>query len=310
MNHSRRKFFQFAGAAAATALILPNWACGSDGSNAGDGGEGMATDTIPPAPTATPSLSEFGIQLWSVRDDMAKDPKGVLKQLAAAGYKQIESFEGDKGIFWGMSNTEFKAYMDELGMNLVSSHCDIKKDFEKKAAEAAAIGMKYLIAPYIGPQKTMADWKKTTDEFNRLGGICQKNGIRFAYHNHDYSFKELEGKKPQDFMLENTDPALVDFEMDIYWVATAGQDPIAYLQKYPNRFRLCHVKDRKKGVAADVKEASCDLGTGSIDFPKVLKVAKDNGMNYFIVEQELWDNSTPLKSAEADAAYLKQLVFA
>src|SRR5688572_10540800 len=106
-------------------------------------------------------LKEFGIQLWSVRDDLGKDPKGVLKQLASYGYKQIESFEGSKGIFWGMTNTEFKSYMDELGMKIIASHCDINKDFEKKAADAAAIGMKYLICPYKGPLERI----KNIDEF-------------------------------------------------------------------------------------------------------------------------------------------------
>ncbi|HEX6847382.1 MAG TPA: sugar phosphate isomerase/epimerase, partial [Chitinophagaceae bacterium] len=96
-------------------------------------------------------VKNFGIQLWSVRDDMGKDAKGTLKQLASYGYKQIESFEGAKGMFWGMSNAEFKSYMDELGMKIIASHCDIDKDFEKKAADAAAIGMKYLICPWKGP---------------------------------------------------------------------------------------------------------------------------------------------------------------
>jgi sugar phosphate isomerase/epimerase len=247
--------------------------------------------------------------LYTLRDDLPKDPKGILKQVASFGYKQIESYEGDKGMFWGMSHTDFKKYMDELGMTIVASHCDTKKDFEKKAAQAAEIGMKYLISPWVGPQKKMDDWKKIADEFNRLGGVCQKAGIRFAYHNHDYSFVELEGKIPQDYLMENTDSASVDFEMDIYWVVTPGADPVAYLQKYPNRFRLCHVKDRLKGAPKEEKEASCDLGTGQIDFAKVLKIAADNGMQYFIVEQERYDGSTPLKSAQADAEYLKKLVF-
>ena len=139
-------------------------------------------------------LKNFGIQLWSVRDDLAKDPKGVLKQLSSYGYKQIESFEGSKGMFWGMSNTEFKAEMDNLGMKIISSHCDINKDFEKKAADAAAIGMKYLICPYKGPQKDLDAFKKFADEFNQKGEICKKNGIRFAYHNHDYSFATMNGE--------------------------------------------------------------------------------------------------------------------
>jgi sugar phosphate isomerase/epimerase len=125
-------------------------------------------------------LKNFGIQLWSVRDDLAKDPKAVLKQLSSYGYKQIESFEGSKGMFWGMSNTEFKAEMDNLGMKIIASHCDINKDFEKKAADAAAIGMKYLICPYKGPQKDIDAFKKFADEFNQKGEICKKKWNSFC----------------------------------------------------------------------------------------------------------------------------------
>ncbi|MBI5914386.1 MAG: sugar phosphate isomerase/epimerase [Bacteroidetes bacterium] len=307
MNYNRRKFFQYAGAAAAGAILLPHWACKSDGTKADT--STAAADSTATTTATPPSLAMYGCQLYTLRDVLPADPKGVVTQLAGYGYKQVESYEGDKGMFWGMTNTEFKKLMDDLGMTIVSSHCDTKKDFEKKAAQAAEIGMKYLIAPWVGPQKKMDDWKKIAAEFNRLGGICQKAGIRFAYHNHGYSFQAQEGVVPQDFLMENTDPALVDYEMDIYWVVTGGADPIAYLQKYPNRFRLCHVKDRLKNAPAEEQEASCDLGTGGIDFPKILKVAQDNGMQYYIVEQERYDNSTPLKSAEADAAYLSKLVF-
>jgi sugar phosphate isomerase/epimerase len=305
MNHSRRKFFQYAGAAAAGALILPTWSCKSE---TPDAAANIGAPTTQP-PVAAGSIPQYGIQLWSVRDDMAKDAKGTLKALATAGYKQIESFEGDKGIYWGMTNTDFKKYLDELGMTLVSSHCDTKKDFEKKAAEAAAIGVSYLITPYIGAQKKMDDWKKIAADFNKNGEICKKAGIRYAYHNHAYSFETLEGQIPQDYILANTDAGLVDYEMDIYWVVTGGKDPVEYLKKYPNRFRLCHVKDRSKTLPATEENASVDLGTGSIDFSKILKVAQENGMQYYIVEQERWDNSTPIKSAEADAAYMGKLVF-
>ena len=107
--------------------------------------------------------------------------------------------------------------------------------------------------------------------------------------------------------MQNTDPDLVDFEMDMYWVVTAGENPIAWIKKYPKRFRLCHVKDRKKGAAATDKDASCDLGTGSIDYPKILKSAKKAGVQYFIVEQEKWDGTTPLQAAATDAKYMKSL---
>jgi len=255
----------------------------------------------------TAKLKNFGIQLWSVRDDLAKDPKGVLKQLSSYGYKQIESFEGGKGMFWGMSNTEFKAEMDNLGMKIISSHCDINKDFEKKAAEAAAIGMKYLICPYKGPQKELDAFKKFADEFNQKGEICKKNGIRFAYHNHDYSFATLNGEMGQDVMMKNTDAGLVDFELDMYWVVAAGQDIETWLKKYPKRFRLCHVKDRKKGAPLTDKDESVVVGTGSIDYPRILKTAKKLGMEYYIVEQEKWEGTTPMQAAQADAVYMKAL---
>ncbi len=252
-------------------------------------------------------LKSFGLQLYTLRADMPKDPKGVLKQVAGFGYKQIESYEGSKGMFWGMSNKEFKTYMDELGMKIVASHCDMNKDFEKKAAEAAEIGMKYLICPWLGPQKKIDDYKNFADTFNQKGEICKKNGLRFAYHNHDYSFVNMNGEMGQDVMMKNTDPGLVDFELDMYWVVTAGQDIETWLKKYPNRFRLCHVKDRKKGAAATEKDASCDVGSGSIDYAKILKTARKNGMQYYIVEQEKYEGTTPLKAAEASALYMKGL---
>jgi sugar phosphate isomerase/epimerase len=306
MNNKRREFIKWGTQLVAGAAILPAVACNSSADTEKDSeskdSTTAASDT--PAPAAV-ALETFGLQLYTLRDDLPKDPKGILKQVAAMGYKQVEGYEGPKGIFWGMSNTDFKKYMDELGMTFVSSHCDINKDFEKKAAEAAAIGMKYLLCPWKGPQKKLDDFKKFADEFNQKGEICKKNGIRFAYHNHDYTFKELEGQMPQDVLMNNTDPALVDYELDMYWVVAAGQDPETWLKKYKNRFRLCHVKDRTKGAteAAD----SCTLGEGSIDYPKILKTAKENGMEYYIVEQEKYTGTTPLKAAEANAAYMKKI---
>ena len=181
-------------------------------------------------------LDAFGIQLYTLRDEMPKDPKGVLKKVADYGYHQIESYEGEQGMFWGMSNKEFKAYMDELGMKIVSSHVNINEDLERKAAEAAEIGMDYIICPYVGPQTSMDAWKGVTDKFNTAGEVCRKEGIQFAYHNHAYSFKAFSGMIPHDFLMDNTDPDLVKHEMDIYWVITGGADPIEYLKKYPNRF--------------------------------------------------------------------------
>ena len=166
--------------------------------------------------------------------------------------------------------------------------------------------MKYLICPYKGPQKSIDDFKKFADEFNAKGEICKKNGIRFAYHNHDYSFKAMNGEVPQDVMMKGTDASLVDFEMDMYWVVTAGEDPLAWMKKYPNRFKLCHVKDRAKGATEGFD--SCTLGEGSIDYASILRSAKKMGMEYLIVEQEKYTGTTPIKAAQDDAAYMGKLV--
>lgn len=305
MDFKRREFLRLTGNLAAGIAIAP-MACKLSSNKEKE--KGSAADSTKQGTATTEAgtaLTTFGLQLYTLRDDLPKDPKGVLKQVSSFGYKQIESYEGKDGMFWGMSNTDFKKYMDELGMTIVSSHCDINKDFEKKAAEAAAIGMKYLICPYKGPQKKLDDYKKFADEFNQKGEICKKNGIKFAYHNHDYTFKELEGQMPQDVLMNNTDPSLVDYELDMYWVVAGGQDPETWLKKYKNRFKLCHVKDRTKGAteAAD----SCTLGEGSIDYPKILKTAKETGMEYYIVEQEKYAGTTPLKAVEMNAAYMKNI---
>jgi sugar phosphate isomerase/epimerase len=284
MSNNRRDFLRMS-AFAAAGLSLPF------------AGKSSMFDNFAPK-----KLPAFGLQLWTVKEDMAKDAKGTLKKIAADGYKQIESFEGAQGMFWGLGHKDFKKYMDELGMKIISTHCNIQVDFERKAAEAAEIGMKYLICPYKGPQKSIDDFKKFADEFNKSGEICKKNGIRFAYHNHDYSFKAMNGVLPQDVMIENTDKDLVDFEMDIYWVVAAGTDPIAYFKKYPNRFRLCHVKDLMRTAAG---HESCHLGKGSIDFKTILKAGTDNGLKYYVVEQEAFTGTNPLESAEVDAAYLQ-----
>ncbi len=272
------------------------------------GGTMLMPGQMLPEIAGKPSLEKFGIQLYTLREDIPKDPKGIIKKLASFGYQQIEGFEGQQGMFWNMSPKDFKMFLNDLGLTMISSHCNIRDNFEEKAAQAAEVGMAYLICPYIGPQKSMDEWKKVTDLFNDCGRICKKEGIGFAYHNHEYTFKSFSGMIPHNFIMENTDPDLVDHQMDIYWVVTGGADPVDFLTRYPNRFRLCHVKDRIKG--ATDRDASCDLGTGSIDYPKILKIAADQGMQYYILEQERYDNSTPLKSAEHGAKYLKKLEFA
>jgi sugar phosphate isomerase/epimerase len=329
MQINRRNFLRQTGLIAATPLIASElWSCTPSSKTEEKKADSTATSSI----IAEPSVKDFGIQLWTVKEDMAKDPKGVLKSLASYGYKQIESFQGEKGVFWGISAKDFKTLMDELGMNIVSTHCnpdftmkkETEKEFKKLADDAASIGMKYLINPFLGTLKTADEWKKAAEGLNRQGEICSKLGLKAGYHNHHFEFKKFaDGTSPEQILLDNTDPKLVDFELDLHWIVRSGENPDEWLKKYKNRFRLCHVKDfykadKMKEIEAKEKQTdpfwpiggSCDLGTGRIDFSKLLSTAKTNGVEYFIVEQERFDNTTPLKAAEADAAYMKKLVFA
>ncbi|MDZ7934350.1 MAG: sugar phosphate isomerase/epimerase [Emticicia sp.] len=329
MKVNRRNFLRQTGLIAATPLIANElWSCTPSSKTEEKILDSTATFSI----ISEPSVKEFGLQLWTVKEDMAKDPKGVLKSLASYGYKQIESFEGDKGIFWGMTAKDFKTYMDELGMTIVSTHCnpdftmkiETEDKFKKLADDAASIGMKYLINPFLGSLKTADEWKKAAEGLNRQGEIASKVGLKAGYHNHHFEFKKFaDGTCPEQILLEGTDPKLVDFELDLYWVVKAGENPEEWLTKYKDRFRLCHVKDyykEEKMKEIEAKEKQTDpfwpiggstiVGTGRIDFAKILNTAKANGMEYYIVEQERFDGTTPLKAVETDATYMKNLVFA
>ena len=258
-------------------------------------------------------LPALGIQLYMVKEDMQKDPKGTLKKLGEMGYTQIESYGGDKGMFWGMSNKEFQKLAKGFGLTLVSSHYnDDKMGFEKQAELAAEIGMKYLICPWKGPQKSIDKFKTFADEFNKNGEICKKHGMRFGYHPHDYPYKKVDGQLPIDVLLANTDKELVDFQMDFYYTVTEGQDPEAYIKKYSPRFKLCHMRNVLKNrlPKGSEEESACDLGQGIINYPHLLTTGLDHGMKYFFVEQSRFYHETPLQSAKVNIDYLKKLKLA
>ncbi|SOE23317.1 Sugar phosphate isomerase/epimerase [Spirosomataceae bacterium TFI 002] len=277
--------------------------------------------------TSTPIFNEFGLQLWTIKEDLALDSLATLKAVADAGFNYVESFGGDKGIFWGYEAKEFGKILTDLGLKIKASHCspeyttDIstEEEFKKLAADAASIGLKYLINPFPGELKTKDEWMKVAEGLNRQGEICKANGIRTAYHNHHIEFLPCEsGELPENILIENTDPSLVDFEMDMYWVIKAGQDPVEWLKKHNSRFKLCHVKDLLPNAKLEEIEnnetpegdfwplgGSCNLGQGQIDFKKLLPLAKENGMEYFIAEQERFDTMPPIQAIVEDAKYMK-----
>lgn len=250
-----------------------------------------------------PTQTNFGLQLYTLRDVIADDPEATLRQVAEFGYNQIESYEGPMGMWWNMGNKGFKELMDELGMTAISTHSNVFEEFERKANEAAEIGLKFIISPWIGPQESLDEFRRIADQFNEMGEIANDIGIRFAYHNHAYSFERQEGEFPQDVLMENTDPDLVEYQMDIYWVVAAGHDPAEWMQKYPGRFTTGHVKDLAPG---DEPESTV-LGTGSIDFSQLLPVAAEHGMENFIVEQEAYTGTSPMDAIRDNAEFMGNL---
>lgn len=267
----------------------------------------LAAKTLTNAPTKT--ISPFGVQLFSVRDVLPKDPKGVMTQLAEMGYKQFESFSGQQGFLWGMEPREIKSFLDGLGVTMISTHFNYKAQADKpdelkKSIEMAHdAGLTYLLCPYMGPQKSWDDWKKIADQFNTVGAEVSKAGLKFGYHNHDYSFRPLDGKLPQEYLLANTDPKNVMFELDLCWIDVAGVNTAEHLKKYGKRYELCHVKDY---TVKNGKPIQNDIGKGNVDFKKTLRIAMDSGIKYYLVEQEEYPES-PLASLKNDAEYMKKL---
>ena len=251
---------------------------------------------------AAKKIKKFGCQLYSVRDVITADPKGVMTKLAGMGYKKFESFDGKLGFLWGMKPLEAKAFFNDIGVKMVSSHIDMNTNFEKKVEDAAQAGLTYLLCPYIGMQATTDAWLQKAELFNQKGEIAKKSGIQFGYHNHDYSFKFANGEKGQRILLKHTDPELVKFELDMCWSEAAGEDSIAHLMENKGRYELCHVKQLETKSPAK----QTDLDKGIIDYPKLLTAASAAGIKHFLVEQEQYP-STSMESMASNAVYMKNI---
>lgn len=252
---------------------------------------------------------KFGIQLWTLKDEMHLNPKDTLSQLASQGYSYIESFEGQQGMFWGMAPVEYSRFLSNMGMKGIGAHCDVFSDFERKAEQAALAGLQYLICPWLGPQEDFEVYLRAADTFNQCGEIARRHGLRFGYHHHDYSFVAYNGRSPMDVFMQRTVSGLVYFEMDIYWVYVAGQDPAYWLDTFPGRWNLLHLKDRAATPDASGKERSTELGKGTIDFPALL-ARYGQTFDYLIVEQEAFEGTNPVNASAENAGFMRQLLMA
>lgn len=264
--------------------------------------------------TLASSSNPFGIQLWSVRDVIGNDIEGTLKKLSEYGYRQIETFDGEMGMFWGMGHEGYKTFLNDLNMTPISGHCNFMENAEEKIEQAAAIGMEYLIVPWLGAQETLDEYRRAAAQFNVWGEMCKQAGVQFAYHNHDYSFVPVDGVYPQDVMMEETDPELVQYEMDVFWVAVAGEDPATWMKRYPGRFTLAHIKDLASPTAASTSESEAStsapqstvLGTGTLDLATMMNTAKEYGCKHMIVEQEQYEGTDPMSAAADNATWMQK----
>lgn len=253
---------------------------------------------------------KIGLQLWSVREDMEKDLEGNLKKIGEMGYSFVEAANYNNGLFYGKTPEEFKNLLSENGLVMLSSHTgpDLPDStswdstmawWDKAIADHKAVGASYIVKPSMGGDayKSLETLKKYCEYFNAVGEKCNKEGLEFGYHNHDAEFKSIDSTVLYDFMLQNTDPKKVFFEMDLFWVIKGNAEPVAYFEKYPGRFLLWHVKDETEVGAS-----------GNIDFEAIFKQADKAGMKEIIVEVENY-NFPPMESVKKSLEFLQQAEF-
>jgi sugar phosphate isomerase/epimerase len=241
---------------------------------------------------ARPS-GKTGLALYTIRDAMVKDPAAALAEAAAAGYNWVEAASYSSRKFYDMKPEQFGKLVKKAGLDLISTHNSIGPDNDDIMVEdAVEAGLKYLILPSLPYQwsGTLDGYKKAADYFNIAGEKCKKAGLRFGFHNHQIEFKEIEGRVPFDILVENTDPGLVLFEMDLAWITAAGKNPLDYFKKYPGRFELWHLKD----LNPQMEDAT--LGEGIIDFVPIIAKARESGMKYWFVEQDNCRTHSPMES--------------
>ncbi len=264
-----------------------------------------------------------GVQLYSIREDMRKDPQGTLTALAEMGYKYVEHANYIGRKFYGWEAKEFKKRLDDLGIKMPSGHTvmgkmhwdDAKNDFtdlwKYTVEDAAVMGQELVISPSIdmGIRKDKNLLLKYMDIFNKSGELCQKSGMRFGYHNHDFEFSEkLEGELLYDIMLNNTDPTLVAQQLDIGNMINGGGVPAEVMKKFPGRFVSMHVKDEVPSSAGHEKFESTVLGKGSgqIDVQALVKLGdKEGGTKHFIIEQESYQGLQPLDCMKQNIAIMR-----
>lgn len=255
-----------------------------------------------------------GLQLYSLREYIGKDVKGVIAKVAAAGYKDVETYGYDeKNQFFGLSAKDFMDVLKSNGLKSTSGHYNPNDFLNGKGEDglkyqiegAKILNQEHLVIPYLTDdmRKSADDYKALADKLNVAAELCKKSNLQLAYHNHDFEFKEWDGVTGYDLLLNGTDKSIVDFEIDLYWVARSGTDPLALFAKNPGRFKLWHVKDMDKVN----NKINTEVGSGEIDYKKIFAQAKLAGAQHYFVEQENFAMD-PYQSITKSNKYMKNVL--
>lgn len=249
-------------------------------------------------------MERIGVQLYTVRDRMQADVMGTLRAVAALGYAEVET----AGLF-ELAPERFREALDAAGLQSPAGHYSIdelRRDPGPVFATARTLGQRWVVVPWLAESERSAEgYRRVAADLNRFGAVARDQGVRIAYHNHEFEFAPLAGGGTGfDILTAETDPALVDLELDLFWAVRGGQDPAALIARHRGRIRLCHVKDMA-GVGG--AGTMVDVGQGEIDFARIFAAGREAGLAHFFVEHDTPADS--LASIRNSIEHLRGLSF-
>ena len=294
-NNNRRNFLRTTAVASAAVMIMPS--CMTKGGK----------ETAQAA--AAVAEPEIGVGLFTLRDAMAKDPKGTLERVAKIGYKKIEPFGFDGNTVFGLDATEMSKVCKDLGLKMVSGHINpptFSENWNAALEYMNAVDQKFAVWPWLPEEMRNAEsYKRVAATLNEAGAAAKAAGIQVCYHNHDFEFFDLgDGVTGMDILSSETDADLVKFELDLYWVTKSGNDPIEQFKRFEGRVPLWHVKD----MANTPEQGFAEVGEGTIDYKSIFAAKDVSGMKHYFVEQDMSDD--PFKSIETSYKNLKEKILA
>ena len=252
----------------------------------------------------------IGLEFYTFRDQFKKDVPGTLSMIRKMGIKEVEI-----GGTYGLPEEEFKQMLQKNDLHVIAvaaDFTDLAKDPQKAADEAKKYGAKYVVCfwiPHNGTDFTIDDTKKAISVFNNAGKIIAQNGLQFCYHAHGFEFRPYQNGTLFDYMAKELNPKWANFEMDVFWIKHPGQNPVALLKKYSNRFPLMHLKDRKSGTPGNQNgevdvETNVVLGQGDVGIAEIMKAAKQAGVKHYFIEDE---SSRSVEQVPESLQYLKSI---